>query len=99
MTLGEVGRALESFMRVHKVQQKEQAVNSYILANMVGVSVGIRLGGKGQFPKIDKFYPNLFEDEEQKQIEAIVKTKLSIARFRNFAAQHNKKFQEANNKE
>jgi len=64
MTFGEVSRAVDSFMRTHKLKQKENAVNSYILANMIGVSVGIRLSGKGQFPKIEKFYPNLFEEEE-----------------------------------
>lgn len=99
MTFGEVSRAVDSFMRTHKLKQKEKAINSYILANMIGVSVGMRLGGKGQFPKIEKFYPNLFEEEEQKQIELDAKTKLSVARFRSFAIQYNKRYQEASNKE
>lgn len=91
MTLAEVCRALESSKR----KKQEQAIFDHTFANMMAFSVG-RLYKRQEFPPVEKFYPWLFSEEEVAEKEQLLKEQREIEYFKMFAAEHNKRFQEAN---
>jgi hypothetical protein len=94
MTLAEVKRAVKSRIRVKKMEAKERATFDYILANLIGASVGCVLDSNTTFPPIEEVYGSLFEDEVKKKEEAKIdkQTQLFIARLKAYANFHNKKF-------
>jgi len=61
MTLGEINRYIHSYNRRERQRAKEIAINNYILADLIGASVG-RIY-KGNFPPIQEVYPSLFGEE------------------------------------
>ena len=95
MTLAEITRYIKSYNRKKKQQAKEIAINNYILADLVGSSIG-RLY-KGTFPKIQEVYPSLFEEGDEVD-EAIQEKKdqISAQRFLKFAQAYNKNYGGAN---
>ena len=97
MTIAEVRRAVESYERVRKQKTKEQASFDYILAGLIGWSVGRFLNSNNKMPGIDQAYPNLFNDEEIEEHKQEQLDDLSVIRFKQFAASHNKKFSEVTN--
>lgn len=90
MTIAEVSRYIEAYNRRKRREEKDKAINNYILADLIGASVG-RLF-KGNFPAIEEVYPTLFEEETKRIQEQ--KEELSVQRFLLFAQLHNQKFQE-----
>lgn len=90
MTLAEIRRYIESYNRRAKRKAKEIAINNYILADLMGASIG-RLY-KGTFPKIEQVYPSLFgEDDNVDEAIQEKKDELSVQRFLQFAQAYNKK--------
>ena len=61
MTVGEIKRYIAAYNQRRKNEEKQIAYNNYILADLIGASVG-RLF-KGTFPGIVEVYPSLFEEE------------------------------------
>lgn len=101
MSLAELKRAMESKLRVRKIEAKEKATFDYILANLIGVSVSRCFSSsKTDYPTLEEVYPSLFEEEvNQKREEKIAKqNELSALRFKLFAESYNKKFGGGTNK-
>lgn len=93
MTLGEVKRAIESKLRVDKIRAKEKATFDYILAELIGASVGRFMGSTGDYPTLEQAYSSLFTDEAKtKENERQAKKdELSALRFKQFAQSYNEK--------
>jgi hypothetical protein len=96
MTIAEVNRAIQSRNRIQKQREKEKASYDYVLASLIVKGVSITLGSKDKYPSIQEAYVGVFEDQEEKQQEAIQeqKDKLSALRFLQFAQSHNQRFKE-----
>lgn len=97
MTLAELERAIESKKRMEKLRAQEKASFDYILADLIGRSVGRIYSSATKIPEISEVYPSLFEEkifEEKKQEK---QAELSALRFKQFANSYNKKFKEVAN--
>lgn len=97
MTLAEIKRAMESKLRVRKIEAQEKATFDYILADLIGISMSRCLdASKIQYPTIEEVYPNLFEEKIiQKQEEKVKKQdELSALRFKLFAKSYNENYKE-----
>ena len=95
MTLAEVIRAIESYNRRYKAAERQQAALDYILADAIGRSVSRIYSSSARMPKLYELYPALFESEEIQEQEQAKRDELSVLRFKQFAAAHNKKFEGA----
>lgn len=91
MTVGEVNRHIESYNRRHITAAKEKANSDYILANLIGKSIGIILGDKSPMPTLQEAYSNLFEGESQQEED---RTDVSALRFKLFAQSYNQRYKE-----
>lgn len=87
MTLGEIGRVIESHNRREQQRMKERAAWDYRLAELIGSSVSRLFGGK--YPPIQDAYPGLFEAADRRQDWRVAKERLLA-----YATQHNKKRKE-----
>lgn len=99
MTIAEVNRAVESYIRVTKSKAKEKATMDYIQAQLIiaGISRSLN-GGKDDFPVIEEVYPSLFVEELQNREK--LQQELSILRFKQYAEYHNNKIKtEGGNKD
>ena len=92
MTFAELNRALSSKQRVLKMEQQEKALFDYILADLVGRSVGRIYSNSARLPEIATVYPALFDDEEIKAKKHEKQMELSTLRFKQFADSYNKKY-------
>lgn len=98
MTIAELIRAVESKKRILKQEAQEKASYDYILANLVGISIGRLYSNSSHYPEIHEVYPQLFdmpqliEEKQQKQDE------LSALRFKLFVDSFNKKKREEGKK-
>lgn len=94
MTFGEVFRAVESYNRVMKRKQQEQASYDYILADLIGRSIARTQHSANKMPEISEAYPSLFDKEEIQKQKEQKQAELFALRFRQFANSHNKRFSE-----
>lgn len=92
MTPAELARKVESQKRVEKAKAQEQASMDYILADLIGRSVGRIYSSSTKLPELHKAYPSLFDTEEVNEAMAVKQAEISALRFRLFAENHNKKF-------
>lgn len=92
MTFAEINRAIASKQRLLKIEAKERATYDYVLADLIGRSVARIYNSSNKMPEIHEVYPALFEAQEIQEQKATQKTKLSVARFKQFANSHNKRF-------
>lgn len=92
MTPSELARAVESKKRVEKSKAQEQASMDYILADLIGRSVGRIYSSATKLPEISEVYPSLFDTQEVKEARAVKQAEISALRFKLFADNHNKKF-------
>ena len=92
MTLAELNRAIASRKRVLKMQAQEKASLDYILADLIGRSIGRIYSSSTTIPEISQVYPTLFNDKEVEEKRAEKKAELSALRFKQFADSYNKKF-------
>lgn len=98
MTFGEVFRAVESYNRVYKRRQQEQASFDYILADLMGRSFARTQHSANKMPEIAEAYPSLFNQEEIQEQRQQKQAELFAMRFRQFANSHNKRFSEVSDK-
>lgn len=91
MTFAELNRALSSKKRIIKLEAQERASFDYILADLIGRSMG-RIYSSSKFPEIAEAYPSLFNDSQIQEAKAKKQDELSIARFKQFADNHNRNF-------
>ena len=94
MTIAELSRAMRSKNRIKKQQAQEQATFDYILADLIGRSVGRIYSSATTIPDISAIYPSLFDDKEIEEKKAAKKAELSALRFKQFADSFNKKMRE-----
>jgi hypothetical protein len=101
MTLREVGRAIQSKVRVRKIEAQERASFEYIQATLIIKGVGIALGSKDPFPSVEEAYPGIFGLTKEEKLAEIEEKKMELAalRFRQFAQSYNKRFEEVPNKD
>ena len=92
MTLAELQRVINSKTKVKRIEAQEKATFYYILADLMGRSVGRLYSSATSYPDISKVFPSLFDDEELQQQKAEKLAELSALRFKQFANFHNKKF-------
>jgi hypothetical protein len=92
MTIAELGRAIDSYKRVHKAQAQERASYDYILADLIGKSISRIYSSSNEMPDIAQVYPSLFDNKEVEEIKAQKQAELSAIRFRQFANSFNSKF-------
>ena len=95
MTIAELIRAIDSYKRCYKAQERQQAAFDYILADAVGRSVARLYSSSARMPKLYELYPSLFDGEEAQEHEQAKRDELSAIRFRQFAQAHNNKIKGA----
>ena len=92
MTFAEVDRAIHSYNRVKKAEMQLQASYDYILAKLVGKSVGMLFNKSINYPDIADAYPTVFNAEELKKQKQEQLDNLSALRFKQFAHSFNARF-------
>lgn len=92
MTIAELTRAITSRKRVMIAEARQKANFDYILADLVGRSIGRIYSSSTNIPDIATVYPSLFASEEVEEARAAKKAELSALRFKQFADSYNKKF-------
>lgn len=98
MTLAEVDRAIASRQRQQKQQAQEKASFDYILADLIGRSIGRIYSSSTTIPDINNVYPSLFDSKEVEEQRAAKKAELSALRFKQFADSFNKNFEKGGSK-
>lgn len=94
MTIGELLRAVESKQRQEKKRLRERANFDYILADLIGGSIARIYSSANHLPTIEEAYKGLFDEEEIKEERQKQLDEVSAIRFRQFAQQFNKKYEE-----
>lgn len=91
MTFAEIERAVNSKVRVLKLQAREKATYDYILAQLIAKGVGRALGDKSDYPTMEEAYPGVFDEvvEERKAKAQEQRMNLSALRFKQFAQSYN----------
>jgi len=93
MTIGELGRAVKSKLRIRKLEAREKATYDHVLGQLIGVAVGRAFGSiKQEYPEIANVYPSLFDGEEIKRQKQERQAELSALRFKQFAESFNQRF-------
>ena len=98
MTIAEIDRAIASRQRQQKQQAQEKATFDYILADLIGRSIGRIYSSSTRIPDISEAYPSLFDSKEVEDSRAARKAELSALRFKQFADSFNKKFNKGGSK-
>lgn len=93
MTITELTRAVESKKRVEKLKAKEKATFDYILADLIGRSVGRLYSASAKMPELSEIYPTLFESQQIEEKKQEKRNELSALRFKLFAKSFNDRFQ------
>lgn len=94
MTFAELDRALQSKKRVIKQDAQQRATFDYVLADLIGRSMGRLYSSANNMPDIATVYPSLFDSQEIQEQKQQKKMELSALRFRQFADSYNKKYRE-----
>lgn len=94
MTLAELDRLFRSKERTAKAKAQEQASYDYILADLIGRSIGRIYSSSNKMPDISEAYPSLFNSKEIQEKKQQKKDELSALRFKQFAASYNRNFAE-----
>lgn len=94
MTIAELTRAVESKKRVEKLKVQEKASFDYILADLIGRSVGRVYSSSAKMPDICEVYPTLFENQQIEEKKQVKTAELSALRFKLFAKSFNDKFKQ-----
>lgn len=90
MTFAELNRAMSSKSRMRKLELQEKATMDYVLADLVGRSIGRLHSSSNKMPEIATVYPTLFDSEEIQKQKAEQLTQISALRFKQFADSFNK---------
>lgn len=97
MTLAELTRAIDSKKRVQQQEAREKACYDYILADLIGRSVGRLYSSSGKLPELHEAYPGIFDIQEIEEKKQAQQAELSAIRFKQFAKFHNDRFKEVAN--
>lgn len=92
MTFAEVSRAIASYQRVEKRKAQEKASFDYILADLIGTSIGRLYSSSTKLPELAAAYPSLFDSKEIAERKQQKQAELSALRFKQFADAYNKKY-------
>lgn len=92
MTISEIERAMLSRKRVLDREARQKANFDYILADLIGRSIGRIYSSTTNIPDIYSVYPTLFSSQEIEEEKAQRQAELSTIRFRLFAKAHNDKY-------
>lgn len=92
MTLAELTRAIDSKKRQQKAEAQEKASMDYILADLIGRSIGRLYSSSANMPEISAVYPSLFDNQQIEEAKSAKKAELSAIRFKQFAKIHNDRF-------
>lgn len=85
MTLAEVVRWEKGAI----FRLKSKAQFDYILADLIGISVGSKFSDKIEYPTIEKAYSGLFDEQKEENNNEEVIAQNNINRFMEFALKHN----------
>lgn len=85
MTLAEVVRWEKGAI----FRLKSKAQFDYILADLIGISVGSKFSDKIEYPTIEKAYSGLFDEQKEEQNNEEVIAQNNVNRFMEFALRHN----------
>lgn len=94
MTIAELQRAIDSKVRMKKLQAQEQASFDHILADLIGRSVSRIYASSNKLPDISEAYPTLFDSKEIEERKQAKQAELSALRFKQFANSFNQRFKE-----
>ncbi len=98
MTIAEIERAIDSKKRQQKIEAQEKASYDYILADLIGRSIGRLYSSSTNLPDISAVYPTIFNSEEIEEARSKKRAEISAIRFKQFAQFHNNKFNGGANK-
>ena len=98
-TYGEVISLLKAQGERQIERNKEKAIFTYKLADLIGVAVAALFDKKNVFPPIEKVFPGMFEDEPQDVEKTRRKKEMELykAKFLDFAYRHNNQRKGDNN--
>lgn len=86
-TYGELIIIIQAMNDKEMLRMRQEALNTYILADLIGASVARLMDKNSKFPAIHDVYPSLFEKPQPKQQD----WQLTKARLLEYANAHNKK--------
>ena len=92
MTIAELERAIDSKKRQQKLKAQEKASFDYILADLIGRSIGRLYSSASNMPEISAVYPSIFDNKEIEKAKSAKRAEISAIRFKQFAQFHNNKF-------
>lgn len=92
MTVGEVKRAFDSYVRVKTREDREKASYDYILSDLIARSMARLYSSSATIPDISEVYPTLFDSKEIQEKKIEQKAEISALRFKQFAQSFNQKF-------
>lgn len=99
MTLAELTRYVDSQKRRQKQAAQETATQNYILADLIGRSIGRIYSSATKMPSIEEVYPTLFEATNIQEEIQKKKDEMSALRFKQFAQSFNKRFKKEGDKQ
>lgn len=85
MTLAEVVRWEKGAI----FRLKSKAQFDYILADLIGISVGSKFSDKIEYPTIEKAYSGLFDEQKEEHNNEEIIAQNNVNRFMEFALKHN----------
>ena len=94
MTIAELIRFAESKQRIIKQQAQEKATYDYILADLIGQSIGRLYSSSAKMPDISEVYPTLFDIQQIRESKQKKQDELSALRFKQFAKSFNENYKQ-----
>ena len=85
MTLAEVVRWEKGAI----FRLKSKAQFDYILADLIGISVGSKFSDKIEYPTIENAYSGLFDEQKEEHDNEEIIAQNNVNRFMEFALKHN----------
>ena len=85
MTLAEVVRWEKGAI----FRLKSKAQFDYILADLIGISVGSKFSDKIEYPTFEKAYSGLFDEQKEEHNNEEIIAQNNVNRFMEFALRHN----------
>lgn len=94
MTFAEIERYFASRKRTREDAERRQAYFDYVLADLIGRSVGRIYNKSNKLPAIHEVYPTLFEAEQYEEKLQQKRAEAFAANLKQFSLMNNAKFAE-----